>query len=217
MAGKGASKARSMLARCGYANGGAVTGQALAKGGKVKHRGSTHVNVLVAPQGGAPPPQRVPVPVPVPGGPPGAGGPPMGLARPPGVPPPGAGMPPGGPPPGLAGGIPPGLRPPGMKRGGGVKKRADGGGTKDDTRYAPPPGDDDGSVFARGRRRADVEGDVHAIERGMGRRVSPRYLVRDPDDNMKRGGGVKGYPLDDGSGGGSGRKEKIAAYGGRPR
>ncbi len=164
-----AAKAKSMLGRCGYANGGGLSAssarlksaaqgkvmgaappmQALAKGGKVRGRHSTHVNVMIAPQGGgAPPPRPVPVPVPM-GGPPGAGGPPppMGLARPPGMPPPpGAGMPPGGPPPGLAGGIPPGLRP-----------------------------------------------------------------------GMKRGGGVKGYPLDDGAGGGAGRKEKAAAYGGRPR
>lgn len=97
-----------------------------ARGGRTKHKGSTHVNVIVAPQGG--------------GGPGGPGGPMpvrpvppvIPVAAPPGMPPPrppmGAGpIPPGagGPPPGLPmapgapGGLPPGIIPP-RKRGGRV-------------------------------------------------------------------------------------------------
>ena len=100
-----------------------------ARGGRTKHKGSTHVNVIVAPQGagaGAMPPPVLPV-----GGPPGLP-PGLGAGPPPGMPP---GMPPhppmGGPmpPPGLMGapgapgGIPPGLMPPRAK--GGRVKHAD--------------------------------------------------------------------------------------------
>jgi hypothetical protein len=79
---------------------------ARARGGRTKHhgKGATHVNVVVAPQGGAPggmPPAPPPqlaglVPKPPMGAPPMAGPPPGG---PPMMPPPGAGGPPGGPPP----------------------------------------------------------------------------------------------------------------------
>jgi hypothetical protein len=79
---------------------------ARARGGRMKHhgKGATHVNVVVAPQGGAPggmpsapPPQLTGlVPKPPMGAPPMAGPPPGG---PPMMPPPGAGGPPGGPPP----------------------------------------------------------------------------------------------------------------------
>lgn len=106
-----------------YARGGKVKGEELceggpakalgggviarAHGGRAKHKGSTHVNVIVAPQGGAPggmppggpspqlaalagahPPMGGPPMMP----PPGAGGPPPG--GPPMMPPPGAGGPP---------------------------------------------------------------------------------------------------------------------------
>ena len=102
--------------------GGAVDGDAAkahlakrARGGSTPKK-STHVNVIVAPQGGMHPP-----------GPPGmmpAGAPPM-MPHPPMAPPPGAQgmMPPRPPmaPPGAGGMPPPGMKPPGMmKRGGGV-------------------------------------------------------------------------------------------------
>ena len=83
-----------------------------ARGGRMKHhgKGATHVNVVVAPQGGGAPPMMAPHPQlaalaagahppmggPPPGGPP-PGMPPMG-AGPPGMPPPPGGGP-GGPPP----------------------------------------------------------------------------------------------------------------------
>ena len=70
-----------------------------AKGGRVKHKGATTVNINVAPQTGQAP-HAMPVPVPAPGGPP-PGGPPgmppgAGAAPPmrPPMPPPGAGGPP---------------------------------------------------------------------------------------------------------------------------
>lgn len=144
---KHTAKALEHLHRAGYAAGGKVHGDAkmdaamvkkamhehdmqlhhgttklhLARGGAAKHKGGTKVNVIVAPQGqGAPHP--VPVPVPAAGAP--MGGPPRPPMAPPGAMPPrpGMGAPPMmGPPGGVA------MRPPGMKRGGWVKKRADGG------------------------------------------------------------------------------------------
>lgn len=93
-----------------------------ARGGRTKHKSGTHVNVIVAPQGGnqAPAGGIMPHPIMPPGGP----------GAPPPMPPPGAGappmMPPGGPmmagarPPMMP---PPGATPPGMmprKRGGRV-------------------------------------------------------------------------------------------------
>jgi hypothetical protein len=87
----------------GFGSGGVIR---RARGGRTKHhgKGATHVNVVVAPQGGAPggmPPAPPPqlaglVPKPPMGAPPMAGPPPGG---PPMMPPPGAGGPPGGPPP----------------------------------------------------------------------------------------------------------------------
>lgn len=81
---------------------------ARARGGRAKHKGATHVNVIVAPQGSnTPPPGAGPSPqlaALAAGAHPPMGGPPM---PPPGGPPPGAppmGMPPGGP-----GGPPPGM------------------------------------------------------------------------------------------------------------
>lgn len=43
-----------------------------------------------------------------------------------------------------------------------------------------PNGADDNQVFKAARQRADTQSDVHAIERGMGTKVSPSYAV---DDN----------------------------------
>lgn len=97
-------------------------------GGGKKKKGGTHVNIMIAPQGGhnqppmAPPVSAMPMPPPMPKGPP-PGMPPGG---PPGMPPPGAGGPPmGGP---MGGGMPPppGAMPPGImpprERGGRVMK-----------------------------------------------------------------------------------------------
>ena len=95
-----------------------------ARGGRTKAKG-THVNVIVAPQGGgagAPmPPPVLPV-----GGPPAAGMPPKPPMMPPaGAPPMGGAMPPPGlaGAPGAPGGMPPGLMPPRAK--GGRVKHAD--------------------------------------------------------------------------------------------
>jgi hypothetical protein len=93
-----------------------------AHGGRTKHKGSTHVNVIVAPQGGAGagpgvPPMPMPHPVIAPPGPPGMppGAPPAMPPRPPmGGMPPGGGMPMAA---GAPGGIPPGMIPPRAKGG----------------------------------------------------------------------------------------------------
>ena len=106
-----------------YKKGGATK---LAKGGRTKHKG-THVNVIVAPQGGSPPPGAG-AGLPMGANPAGAMMPPPKppMAGPgPMAPPPGAGM---GMPPGAGagpmmagapGGLPPGMMPP-RKRGGKV-------------------------------------------------------------------------------------------------
>lgn len=89
-----------------------------ARGGRTK--GHTHVNVIVAPQGGGTPPPPV-----IPTGPGMApGGPPVMPPRPPMAGPPG--VPPGVPPmaAGAPGGIPPGMMPP-RKRGGRIEKQTD--------------------------------------------------------------------------------------------
>lgn len=97
---------KDQAATAGKSTGGVI---ARAKGGRThgKHgKGATHVNVVVAPQGGAPTPPPVSPqlaalaagahpPAPPMAPPPGAGGPPM---MPPGGP---GGPPPGGPPPGM--------------------------------------------------------------------------------------------------------------------
>lgn len=95
-----------------------------ARGGRAGHhkKGSTHVNVIVAPQGGGagapggmmPPPMVRPVP-PVVAPPPGAGGPPPGM--PPGMPPGAGAMPPRPPMVPPPGGMPPGVMPPRAKGG----------------------------------------------------------------------------------------------------
>ena len=88
-----------------YASGGGVI--ARAKGGRTKHKG-THVNVIVAPQGGNTPPMPRPMPPPVV---------PMAAPKPPMAPP--MGGPPGMPPPVVPppGGAPPGMMPPRAKGG----------------------------------------------------------------------------------------------------
>lgn len=107
-----ANKAESEAEAAEKASGGVIT---RAKGGRAKHKGATHVNVIVAPQGAGGPPMP-PGPSPqlaalAAGAHPPMGGPPM---PPPGGPPPGAPpMPPG------AGG-PPGAPPMMRKRGGKV-------------------------------------------------------------------------------------------------
>lgn len=82
-----------------------------------------------------------------------------------------------------------------MKRGGGVK-RAEGGG-----------------INSTLRPTRDVDEDFRKYPRQT--EPPPRLEpIRDRSDTEKRArGGRTGYPLDDGSGGGSGRREKIAAYG----
>ena len=101
-----------------------------ARGGRTKHKG-THVNVIVAPQGGGGAGLPPPVVPPMGANPALAGGPPM---PPPGMPAGGPPMPPRpmmGPPPGpmmagAPGGLPPGLGMP-RKKGGRVKHRDMGG------------------------------------------------------------------------------------------
>lgn len=136
-------KAESLLKRTGYNCGGMPMAKAIdhghgrdvfARGGapKAKHgRKNTHVNVIVAPQGGGgPPPGALPIArPPMMGAPPPGGLPPGGPPRPPmappaGGPPPGLGAPPGvaGPPPGG----PPMLGP--RKRGGRTSYPIDAGG-----------------------------------------------------------------------------------------
>lgn len=119
------------LTKLKFKAGGAVEGEAAkghlakrARGGSTPRK-ATHVNVIVAPQGGMHPPMGGPGMMP--------GAQPMMPPRPPMMPPPGAqpmtpprppmAPPPGGmPPPGAGGMPPPGMKPPGMmKRGGGVK------------------------------------------------------------------------------------------------
>lgn len=115
------AKANALLGRMGYASGGGI--EARAPGGRTGghgrggKKGSTHVNVIVAPQGGAGAGVHPPM-MPPPGGAVGAPRPPMApAAGPPVVP--------GGAPPGLARPMPPPGVAPGMqrpfKRGGKVK------------------------------------------------------------------------------------------------
>ena len=139
-----------------------------AAGGRMKHKGkgATHVNVIVAPGGGAPgapgampmmpprPPMMPPAMPPhppmagpgMPPGVPGGGMPPGAMAPHPGLPP-GAGMGPGTMPPGMPPGVPPAalaamMQPRanggavGRKRGGKVQKRQSGGSLDDGTGHS---------------------------------------------------------------------------------
>lgn len=111
---------------------------ARARGGRTKGKaGHTHVNVIVAPQGGPAGPGGMPPPVLPPGGsalPPGAGGPPPPMPPRPLMAGPGG---PGGPPmmppgAGAPGGLPPGLMPPHAR--GGAVGRAKGGAVHKDAK-----------------------------------------------------------------------------------
>jgi hypothetical protein len=209
-----------------------------AAGGRAKGGGKkgTHVNVIVAPQGGDP----RPVPIPVP-----SGAPPMGAAPPM---PPRPPMPPGAPmgmPPGMAGAPPMGMppRPPGMmNRGGhvkGARKHRDMGGGAD--------GDETGAMGQMGVRGGPQNMNGPGIPGGMGRpSMVPNRPMGGPGNwgqNMQgrpnampmaqnKGGRTKEHhrkghakggavdigneehvPMDAGSGGGVGRLEKIRDYG----
>lgn len=168
------------------AAGGAVAARAdkpkRAAGGRThKKGGHTSVNVVVAPQGGAPNPGMMPHPA-MAGPPP--GGPPPGM--PPGAPPPGAGGPPGMPP-----GMPP--RPP-MAGPPGMPPRSTGGRT-----YARGGGVKDGPTWKEGLRNGTQvqhvsdPNDVKDMHRGK-------------PVTYKKGGAVK---MEYGAGGGEGRLEKV--------
>lgn len=125
-----------------------------ARGGRTKHKG-THVNVIVAPQGGGAGGGAMPMPVrPVP---------PVGMAPPggpPGAPP---GMPPGGPPgmPPGAGAMPPRPMPPGMPPPGMMPPRKHGGRI-----HKHDGGEVEASLKAQGLERSDKE-----IKRARGGRL----------------------------------------------
>lgn len=178
-------KGRTHLAK--RARGGATHG-------KKKH-GSTHVNVIVAPQGGAAPPPMPPRPVmPPPGAPPPGMAPPGAMPPRPGMPPPGA----------------PGMMPPpgaGMMRarGGKIwKRRDDGGAVSDDTRYgkgipdAPKPGDESPASRARNKNTSAI---------WQGRVNANNDMAR---EQRKRGGSI---PEEAGAMSGIGRIDKARAYG----
>lgn len=154
-----------------------------AKGGRVKH-GKTNVNVIVAPQGGAPHPGLPPAAM--------AGGP-----TPPVAPPPRPPMmaPPGGPPPGMPSGGPPMAPPPGMPHRSGGRAYAKGGAVKSGPTW------DEGLKNGTPVQHSNGKDDGKNI--GRGRVVT-----------FKTGGAVKGkkYPIDTGSGGGEARlqKERVA-------
>jgi hypothetical protein len=116
--GSQAGKAATLRAKGGKVEGEATKSHmgrsrrpGYAKGGAVKSKGKTTVNVIIAPQGGDGSQQKPPMP-PMPP----QGAPPMPPPRPPMVPPPGAG--PGMPPPGM--GAAPGVM---RKDGGRVEKQ----------------------------------------------------------------------------------------------
>ena len=141
-----------------------------ARGGKVKKgKGSTHVNVVVAPQGGHPPPPPFPALMPPVGGTP---------SLPPGMPPHPPMMPPGAMPPGMGAGMP-GL-PPGIRKSGGRTyasggKVADGAAWKEGLRNMTPvqhsDGKNDQSGLGRGKPITYAKGGpVEAF--GMGPKLS---------------------------------------------
>lgn len=142
--------------RKGYAFGGLVdggpSGSRADKPDRGAKKGSTVVNVIVAPGGDKgpdpmhPPMGMPPMPPGPPGGPMAGPPPPMPPPRPPMMPP--AGGPPGGPPMGPGGPPPPGMLPPGIRnmggrvgyKSGGKVKKADGGAaTNENSSFATTP------------------------------------------------------------------------------
>lgn len=210
--------------------GGAVHGEAAhhhlgkrARGGSTGKKG-THVNVIVAPQGGGMHP-------PMPGGgmpappPPRPAAPPPAAPRPPmPAPPPGAGMmPPGG-----------GMRPPGMmKRGGGVKKMVEAGTPSENLLQAKRGGkihrrDVGGPTGmpmtgaapqAQGQQGPTPQ-QIQAARAMMAQKAAQQGGQPMPGQMpmQKRGGRTEranggGVHMEAGAGGGEGRIEKMHAYG----
>lgn len=177
-----------------YANGGAVN---RAAGGRTKHKGSTHVNVIVAPQGGG-----------------AAGAPPMPIGGPAGAPPSPPVMAPPHPPMvppgamGASGGLPPGPMPPaggmpGLRAGGG-RTYAKGG------RVKREDGGPVGSVGeGQNAQQSSAMSDMVKRQQDM---LNTPYPKGQPT-NRAKGGKVGHY--DDGAGSGEGRLEKIENYGKR--
>lgn len=204
------ARASGLLGRTGY--GPDEDAPALrARGGRAGHKpGHTNVNILIghppggaggAPGGGglAPPPMMPPRPMMPPGG--GAPPPPPGMGAPPGGMP---GVPAGGPP-----GPPMGMRPPGMKRGGKVRKRAEGGGTDSDDDAGPPF--KSGEVF-------DLSGVKPGtpIPPGGGLRSGEIWYPKgEKAAEKEKPGKARGGKIDAGALTAEGRMQKTKAYGGR--
>lgn len=155
-----------------------------ARGGKVKKgKGSTHVNVIVAPQGGHPPLPPSPALMPPAGGMP---------SLPPGMPPHPPMMPPGAMPPGMGAGMP-GM-PPGIRKSGG-RTYAKGGKVSD------------GAAWKEGLRNGThvQHTDGKNDQSGLGRGKPITYAKGGPVEAF--GMGPK---MTAGSGVEQGREQKIA-------
>ena len=188
-----------------YKKGGATK---LAKGGRTKHKG-THVNVIVAPQGGSPPPGAG-AGLPMGANPAGAMMPPPKppMAGPgPMAPPPGAGM---GMPPGAGagpmmagapGGLPPGMMPP-RKRGGKVAHADE----KEDAAQIKK------MVKPDALKRADGgPADKTSEDWTQAQEVMQRKAYEGPETNRARGGRLPNqkHRMTAGAVTGEGRLEKI--------
>lgn len=211
--------------------GGAVHGEAAhhhlgrrARGGHTGKGKQTHVNVIVAPQGGGMhPPMPAAAPAPPPPRP--VAPPPPAAPRPAMAPPPGAGMmPPGG-----------GMRPPGMmKRGGGVKKMVEAGTPSENLLQAKKGGHvrkrDVGGQTGMPMTGAAPQGQqgptpqqIQAARQMMAQRAMQRTGAQMPGQTpqmptQKRGGRTErknggGVDMEAGAGGGEGRIEKMHEYG----